>query len=176
MTSNKNQQVLNLQVTDGLTVAIIKDANHEFLMSSNSVAKGYGVAASTLRSHKNHHKDELIENVHFVPSVQNLDGGNLTNTTILWTKAGVVRMGFFIRSERAKVFRDWAEQVVLAAISPQKLSVLPQVIKKKHNRLDAERLLDIVSDICLVEDKELRIRLLNKLMPETNLFTNPSTN
>ena len=43
MLQKENQQVLNLQVTDGLTVAVIQDSSFEFLMTTKDVATGYGV-------------------------------------------------------------------------------------------------------------------------------------
>ena len=41
------KQVVNLQVTDGLTVAVIQNQTYEFLMLSKDVALGYGVSAGT---------------------------------------------------------------------------------------------------------------------------------
>ncbi len=35
---------------------------------------------------------------------------------LFWTKRGVIRLGFFIKSERAKKFRDWAEDLILNSI------------------------------------------------------------
>lgn len=73
-------------------------------------------------------------------------------------------MGFFIKSERAKLFRDWAENVILEVTSPK--AVLPPVKKRRHNRLSQARLVEILADVALIEDKDLRISLVNKLMPE----------
>jgi len=47
-------------------------------------------------------------------------GGSQDQT--LWTKRGIVRLGFFIKSERAKLFRDWAEDFILR---PAELAQLP---------------------------------------------------
>ncbi|MDZ7877064.1 MAG: hypothetical protein U5L45_05310 [Saprospiraceae bacterium] len=41
-----------MQVTDGLVVTVIKESQHEFLMSSKDVALGYGIAESTIGSNK----------------------------------------------------------------------------------------------------------------------------
>ena len=32
---------------------------------------------------------------------------------IHWTKKGIVRLGFFIKSQQAKAFRDWAEDYIV---------------------------------------------------------------
>lgn len=162
MNAKTNQQIINLQVTDGLTVAILQDSNYDFLMDTNHVALGYGVAPATVRSHKIQNKDEFKENVHFVSRVQNTNAReNLKTTRIFWTKQGIIRLGFFIKSPRAKMFRDWAEHVILEVTAPP--VNLPEVHKRNHNRLTHARLLDIMVDIAKVDDKNLRISLMHKL-------------
>jgi hypothetical protein len=89
-------------------IKIIESNEHIFLLSSKEVAKGYGVVDSTIREHKRIYQDELIEGKHFVVG-KNANNANKT----MWTKRGVVRLGFFIKSERAKAFRDWAEDYVV---------------------------------------------------------------
>ena len=62
------------------------------------------------------------------------------------------------------MFRDWAEKVVLMALStPPVAKELPMVTKRKHNRLTQERIISILSDIALIENKELRERLVHKI-------------
>lgn len=68
------------------------------------VAKNYGVSEVTIRSHKKLHSDELVENIHFVAE-QNKFGANETK----WTLRGIIKLGMFIRSKKAKNFRLWAE-------------------------------------------------------------------
>ena len=36
---------------------------------------------------------------------------------LFWTKRGVIRLGFFIKSERAKNFRNWIEDIIIEKIS-----------------------------------------------------------
>lgn len=118
MNAEKEKQTMSLQVTDGLTVTVLPDSNHEFLIPTKDVAHGYGVSATTFRRHKQEHPQDLVEGKHFLSRVQNLNAsGNQTVTPYkrtFWTKRGVIRMGFFIRSERAKLFRDWAEDLVIS--------------------------------------------------------------
>lgn len=81
---------------------------------------------------------ELIAGKHYVKGVQNMD--TLVNAQphqVFWTKAGVIRLGFFIKSERAKLFRDWAEGLILAVVGQKQPLLLPAIIKRKHNRLTA---------------------------------------
>ena len=158
------KQVINLQVTDGLTVAVIQNQTYEFLMLSRDVALGYGVSAGTIRKQLSEHKDEFIEGKHYVKGVTFCNTlSNVQPNAVYWTKQGVVRLGFTIRSERAKLFRDWAENVILQAITPELPKNLPAVAKRKHNRLTQDRMVSILADVCRIEDTQLRLSLIQKL-------------
>ncbi len=108
---NVEKQEQNLQVTEGLTVAVIPSSDHEFLMSSEQVATGYGVSIITVRQHKKRQSSELIDGKHFVSGVTfcNSDPHN----KVYWTKRGIMRLGFFIKSKQARMFRDWAEDLII---------------------------------------------------------------
>ena len=167
MTKEKNEkQVINLQVTDGLTVTVLPDLNHEFLMSSEQVASGYGVSAFTIRQHKKRQFLELINGKHFVSGVtfSHSDPHN----KVYWTKRGIVRLGFFIKSKQARLFRDWAEDLVINKIEQTALfenqTPIALPAKRKHNRLTQARLVDILADVCRIENSELRINLTQKLL------------
>ncbi len=97
---------------DGIIIPVTPHPEHEYTLTTAEVAAGYGVSEITIRRHKKEHADELLEGKHF-SSVQILNAGNLQRVTTIWTKRGVVRLGFFIRSERARRFRDMAEDLVL---------------------------------------------------------------
>jgi len=163
MRHQNEKQTMSLQVTDDLTVIVIPDSNHEFLMSTKDVASGYDISENTLRSHKSRHNDELIEGVHFTTSVAKSNGRTLSGTSIFWTKQGVIRLGFYVKSERAKLFRDWVEKLVLQFIE-NKMPALPETPKRKHNRLTAERLLDIMSDVVKIENSALRLSISRKIL------------
>lgn len=164
MTKENAKQVVNLQVTDGLTVAVIQNQTYEFLMLSKDVGLGYGVSAGNVRNQMFRNQEDFIENKHFIKGVC------LSNTlpnaqpnAVYWTKAGIVRLGFFIKSERAKLFRDWAENVILQAITPPLPKNLPAIAKRKHNRLTQDRMVSILADVCKIEDSKLRLSLIEKL-------------
>ena len=169
-------------VSDNLSVEIIPDGKFEFLMTTNEVAKGFGVAGNTVRMHKLEHKDELIEGKHFIAMI-NGEVSSVSKTDadckskgykfkqIFWTKRGIVGVGFFIKSGRAKVVRDWAEDLVINKIDEayqvqaqvQQLSLFPEPVKRNHNRLTKERMIDILADVAKIEDKNIRLSLIDKL-------------
>ena len=46
----------------------------------------------------------------------------------------------------------------------QQLSIWPEPEKRKHNRLTQERLVDLLADVAKIDDKELRLSIVNKLI------------
>ena len=164
-------------VAENLIVTVEPDRKHEFLMTTNEIAKGYGISGGTIRKHKIEHQDELVEGKHFITCVHKLDTRatksnagteSATYKQTLWTKRGIVRLGFFIKSERAKLFRDWAEDLVIftteQAAKAEQLSLWLEPEKRRHNRLTQERLVGLLADVAKIDDKELRLSLIDKLV------------
>jgi hypothetical protein len=166
MSSKKNEsKTMSFAVTENLSVGVLPHTQHEFLMSTENVSMGYGINPNSLRSHASRNKDELIKGKHFIKAVEifnDLPHGVQPQATF-WTKRGVVRLGFFIKSERAKMFRNWAEDLVIN-VTGHKLPALPETPKKRHNRLTTQRLLNIMVDVAKIDDREVRLSITNKLM------------
>lgn len=91
-----------------MSLQVVESTDHVFLLSSKDVANGYEISESVLRSHKNNQSDELIEGTHFIMT---RTANNAAKT--MWTKLGVITLGLFVKSERAKEFRKWAASYVL---------------------------------------------------------------
>lgn len=170
MQNQKNEnKALSLTVTEGLSVTVLPNADHEFLMTTKEVALGYDTSEYAIRKSLLRNNSEFIEGKHFITAGtfcprDHQSALRLPHNATLWTKRGIVRLGFFIKSERARLFRDWAEELILT-VSSQQLSVnraLPA--KRNHNRLTAERLIDIMADVCRIDDKDLRISITSKLL------------
>lgn len=65
----------------------------------------------------------------------------LQRKNTLWTKRGVLRLGMFIRSERAKIFRDWVEDLAIGVIEaafPADPRVIANLPKSKILQIAAE--------------------------------------
>jgi len=110
---------IQLQVTDELAVTVIPNSIYEFMMPTEDVAAGYGVNPKTVRGHKYANPDEFIEGTHFLTCARKTSSGSKSDNyppikTVYWTKAGIIRLGFFIKSNKAKQFRNWAENLILA--------------------------------------------------------------
>ncbi|MCG3671949.1 Bro-N domain-containing protein [Aliarcobacter butzleri] len=102
---------MSLVVFQDTKLNLIEDLNYEFLLSNKDIAIGYGCSIQTIRSHLKNHNEELKEGKHWIKKDVQTKGGVQSITH--WTKKGIVRLGFFIKSERAKKFRDWAEDYIV---------------------------------------------------------------
>lgn len=165
---NEAGNLLPMIVTEGVTVNILPNEQYEFLMTTKEVAHGYGVSPYSIRSTSSRNSIELIEGKHFLKGVAKCNTLNGQPNQVFWTKRGIVRLGFFIKSERARLFRDWAEELIInIAEQPTLFSQhvpkqLPE--KRRHNRLTQERLADILAEVCRIENHEIRMSITNKLM------------
>lgn len=142
---------------DRETIPVTPDPFHEYVLTTDQVAQGYGINPTTLRRHKTNHADELLEGKHWFTCVQNMNarvGEGYAKEQTLWTKRGVIRLGFFIRSERAKRFRDAAEDLILRTSQPASAS--PAGTGSKHlfeiDGLALPVVADLVHDYLMAED------------------------
>lgn len=167
---------MNLKVTEELSVNVLPNVTHEFLMTTKEVANGYGTSTYAIQQAFHRKSDELIEGKHFFTALTFCQSEkithpkelNLPHNAILFTKRGIVRLGFFIKSERAKLFRDWAEDVIIQTLENgdnflQPVPVLQAPKKRNHNRLTQDRMISILADVAKIEDSALRLSLISKL-------------
>lgn len=166
---------IKMQVSEEIAVRVLPHLEHEFLMTTREVAHGYGTSEYVIRRSKSDHSPELIEGKHFIKGADVTPKGvrfchtlaNAQPHQVFWTKRGIVRLGFFIKSKQAIIFRDWAEELILNKIEQREdlvlypVKALPQ--KRNHNRLTQERMISILSDVAKIEDSALRLRLISKL-------------
>lgn len=160
---------MNLKVTEELSVTVLPNSNYEFLMTTKEVAHGYGVSPQNIREHQRCN-DDFVEGKHFIKGISFSDtlGKNAQPHQIFWTKRGIIRLGFFVKSEQAKLFRDWAEDVIINVLENgdnflRPVPVLQAPKKRNHNRLTQDRMIAILSDVAKIEDSALRLSLISKL-------------
>lgn len=175
MKEKNKDKTISLAVTKDLIVRVIPEENHEFLMTTRQVAVGYDTNYEAIKKTKQRHSKELVEGIHYINAGTICPDGKkaANNANIYWTKAGIVRLGFFIRSERAKLFRDWAERLILKIDEQRDLfgNITPSVPHKAvkstpFNPLTKKNIMSIITDVCEIEDKKLRMRIINKLVGE----------
>lgn len=128
----------------GMELQVVPDEKHEWLMSTADVATGYGVSIENIRQHKKSHSDELKPSKHWL-TVRNPNVENQTLKMTFWTKRGVLRLGMFIQSPKATLFRDAVEDFVLdrmeqPPIPSSPLDALKQtlaVLENQESRIEA---------------------------------------
>lgn len=170
MQNQKNEAgtLLPMTVMEGVTVNVLPNGEHEFLMSMKDVAIGYGTSEYAIRQAKIRNEHELIEGKHYVAAVTYCHSA--PHNKVYWTKRGIIRLGFFIKSERAKLFRDWAEELVIRMDEQRDLFGNPVIVPAKRltgkrliNRLDRNRLIRLLALASRITDNELRIAITNEL-------------
>lgn len=178
MQNQKNEvgNLLPMTVMEGVSVNVLPSKEYEFLMTTKEVAVGYGISETTLRRHKMEHDSELIVGKHFTTAVQIMNSDlKSPYNKVFWTKRGIIRLGFFIKSERAKLFRDWAEELIVKVHEQLDLFGDPVVApakklstKRLDNRLDKARMIRLLSLVNQVSDDKLRSSIVDELIGGLN--------
>lgn len=89
------------------------------------VAEGFGCSSEAIRSHKSRNNSELKDSKHWI---KRTDPDNVAR--IYWSKRGIVRLGFLIDSDRARSFRDAAEDFILSPqIKTSQAETLPALVE-----------------------------------------------
>lgn len=115
------------------TIPVHPHPSLEWTLPTADVARGYGCGIAAIRNQKMRRPEELLEGKHWftISGVTNCDArgnGNLTTDQTHWTRRGVVRLGFFLRTPRARLFRDAAEDLVVAALDGAAPADLPALV------------------------------------------------
>lgn len=172
MTGKKNEAgtLLPMTVTEGVTVNVMPSEAYEYVMTTKEVAHGYGTTKYAIQQAFHRNSSEFVEGKHFATALTICQrDSKLPHNAILFTKRGIVRLGFFIKSERAKLFRDWAEELIIKVDQERDLfgtvpvkKALPA--KRNHNRITSERLIRLLQLTHRIDDSSLRNDIVNELM------------
>ncbi len=191
------QQILIETQFEGLTLYVRPHETHEWLMETKLVAEGYGVDESNIKYHLKKHNEELVENKHYI-RVRNPHSNprmGIAHVQLFWTKRGVIRLGFFIKSERAKLFRDWAEDLIIRELEKKNdigwveaitqlearvhtyIGALHQMMKKENQAIRAEvrknhsELKELIHNLTLRVDNLEQYLYQPKQLPEVKTYT-----
>ena len=146
-----------VQIASNISMNVIPSERHEFLVTTKEFARAINISENTIRTNKS--RGNFKEDIHFIDNYDVYDDDEkLEVRCTVWTKKGVIEHATFIRTGYGKELRNWVGNQNGSA-----LVVAGKPIKRNHNRLTHERLLDIMSDVCEIENKELRLRISTKL-------------
>lgn len=111
--------------------------DRQWFLTIDQVAEGYGVARNTIFTHLKEHADEIRDGIEKGVGITDTPGGTQKKTVLY--REGVIKLGFFVRSERAKQFRQAATDLIV------------QLLDARHElTISADALLKIKIDLCLV--------------------------
>lgn len=96
-----------------ITLHPIPHPEHEWTLTSVEIVEALECDPSAVRHAIGRHGAELLEGRHWY-SVTERHAGKQPRT--IWTKRGLIRLSFFVRSAKAIAFRDWAEDLVLSVM------------------------------------------------------------
>jgi prophage antirepressor-like protein len=169
------KELVKVEITDEVTIEVQPNETHEWLLSSKDVAECYGVTAQAIRMAKSRYSDELIEGKHFT-TVTFCDSGKPPVKTTMWTKKGVVRLGFLIRTPLAKQFRDWAEDFIINNSEPKQetkpalpqtyLEALEELVAKEKMLLEMKPKVELYDDLTHQDEDTTNFMTLNEVAKE----------
>jgi prophage antirepressor-like protein len=124
--------------------------HRRWYMTVEDVAVAYGRTRNCIMNHLREHADELREGIEKGVSFSYTLGGP-QEVTILY-RDGVIKMGMFVRSQRAKAFRQFATDIVVEYLDREELGEGPSLARMMDQINDrfsrTEQSLQDVKDIC----------------------------
>lgn len=143
-----------------LQLEVIENKDYEWVLSVALTAQGYNVSTDNIYYHLKHNNDDFIEGRHFFRIPEDYSASR--KAVIYFTKRGVIRLGFFIKSEQARLFRDWAEDLILN-----------ELIKLPTNYIEAlESLVQSEKDKIILQEKlNVSNTKLNNLLQDARTYT-----
>jgi hypothetical protein len=160
---------IKLSINKKESISALNHPKYGYLLSTLEVAKGYGLSREGLNKVFTRNPLDFQENTHYVKGgtiCPTLPNANIQPHATYWTKAGVIRFGFFVKTARGVAFRDLAEKILISGIdeNQQKKISLPAAHKTKANRLTEKRLIDLLTLCSEIEDNDLRIKMRNAIL------------
>ena len=130
----------------------------QWYMTVEEVAKGYGVTRNCIMNHLREHSDEIREEVEVAGvSIPYTSSNGVTqgrHTTVIY-REGVIKLGFFVRSKQAAMFRQWATDLMMEIMDRNSvtLSDIMERLNQREQRFDSiiemtEARFDRVEDVC----------------------------
>jgi phage antirepressor YoqD-like protein len=131
---------------ENIELLVQENNQHEWLLETAQVAKGYNVTIDAILAHKNRKQSDFIEGKHFI-GADNLSAPHVKQLKqIFWTKRGVVRLGFGINSEEARKFRDWAEDLIIIPIATPSRKELALWVIQQEEEIERLRIANVDKD------------------------------
>lgn len=152
-------EAIKIKALPDVEIKVIPFEQYDFLVSSRDVCNAFGLRVIDRVYELRDTIAELKEGVHYVRGSvvqkeldrtgQRMPPQELQSRQYLWTRAGIIRLGFILSSDRARAFRQWAESF----IAP---NLLETELDAGGCELSPELVAAAYSKICQVKDDTLR--------------------
>ncbi len=131
------------------------DTKHEWFLSVSEVAQAFKVDINTILEIAASKESALIKGRHY-QSEEILSAGIRSSEVLLWSKKGILRLAYYLKSDAALEFLDFAEDLDLHSgqgVDTHSLHMYDEVEENLLTRLKQ-----------LKEDKNMSLEELNKLI------------
>jgi prophage antirepressor-like protein len=139
---------------NGQALSVTPTEDHrQWYMTVDEVAQGYGVGRNTIMMHLKNHADELRDGIEKGVNIVDTPGGPQEKTVLF--RDGVIKLGFFIRSDNAAAFRQWATDVITGHLDDRGIGLgrFAQMIESRFEAIDGR-----------IADHERRIKSYEKAL------------
>ncbi len=90
------------------------DNKHDWLLSQNETCEAFSIDNAAIERLMEAHTETLSENRHYLTSTL-VSGGSTTSPIMFWTKKGIIRLAYYLKSDDALAFLDFAEDLDLTS-------------------------------------------------------------
>jgi len=149
------ERVITFVQYNDLELHPLLDARHEWFLSITEVAQAFDVDISTITAIKESKQSTLTEGRHYQYE-EVLSGGIRASRILLWSKKGILRLAYYLKSDAALKFLDFTEDLHLHSdqgIDAQSQHMYDEVEESLLGRLKQ-----------LKDDKDMSLEELNKLI------------
>ena len=88
----------------------VADTEHNWLLSLNETCEAFGIDKKAIEALQHSHIDTLTEGRHFLYTTIT-SGGVTTSKIMFWTKKGIIRLAYYLKTDSALTFLDFAEDL-----------------------------------------------------------------
>ena len=170
MLHKENFKATSLTVTEGLNVTIYPHSDYGFLITTKELARAYGRKLAKIHDAKKRAK--MIKGRHYLEYKAAIKYGIINHErNLLWTKEGFFLLANFLKVGNVEVIRELEKKQNFNNQTPEKLNEIVDNLfsTQEEITLSKKQIVDILKDICLIKDKNIRLRICNKLFERREL-------
>lgn len=88
----------------------VADSKHGWLLSVNETCEAFNIDRASIEALRQSHTETLSEGRHYLYTTISSGGVN-TSKIMFWTKKGIIRLAYYLKTDAALAFLDFAEDL-----------------------------------------------------------------